>query len=207
MNHSQTHQNRISPDDALKRLLEGNQRFIEGIDLPDNFGTQEEALKTSQNPYACILGCADSRVSPEHCFDESNGNLFITRVAGNFVTPEVLASLEYGCSMLGASLILVLGHTRCGAIAASVKAYQQGVEYPGHITLLTHALRPAVAAALRDKPDHLEDLTARKNVQLAVETLRESTPILRTLVRSGDLKIMGGIYQLDTGRVEITIDG
>lgn len=196
----------LTPDEALTRLLEGNQRFIKGIDLPDNFGSQEDALKTSQNPYACILGCADSRVSPEHCFDESNGNLFITRVAGNFVSMEILASLEYGCSVLGTPLILVLGHSQCGAISAAVKSHQHGEEYPGHINILTTALAPAVAAAASEQPADLKDLAMRKNVLSNVHRLRESRPILRGLIESGRLRIEGGIYHLDTGTVEILND-
>lgn len=193
----------ITPDEALNRLIEGNQRFVVGFDAPDSFKYQDPALGKHQYPYACILGCADSRVSPEHAFDESHGNLFVTRVAGNFVTPEILASLEYGTSVLGASVILVLGHSGCGAVNAAVKAISTDTHFEGHIGQLIDALTPPVEQARHDDSDRWKKDAVIQNVIQNVSLLRRSEPILSKRVESGQLKVVGGVYNLESGEVII----
>ena len=196
-------ENVISPDAALKRLMDGNSRYVANTPIPSNFSATRAALANAQNPYACILGCADSRVSPDLCFDAERGDLFVTRVAGNFVTPEILASLEYGTAVLQTPLIMVLGHTGCGAIQASIKAVKNDEDFPGHIQLLASSLTPAIDAALKKDPSNIEASAIRENVRINVEALRNSTPILRRLVQSKKLMVVGGIYDLNTGRVKI----
>jgi carbonic anhydrase len=196
-------ENVLSPDAALARLMEGNRRYVKGIESTDSFTTVSKALASGQNPYACILGCADSRVSPELAFDENQGDLFITRVAGNFVTPEILASLEYGTAVLNAQLIMVLGHTSCGAISAAIKAVEKDEDFPGHIQSLTSALSPAVEGAIKRKPKDLADAATRENIRLNVVKLRMATPLLSKRVRDGQLKVVGGLYDIKTGRVEL----
>lgn len=196
-------ENVISPDEALKRLIAGNARYVNNTPTVSDFASTRAALTAGQNPYACILSCADSRISPELCFDAERGDLFVTRVAGNFVTPEILASLEYGTAVLNAPLIMVLGHTRCGAINASIKAMKDDHDFPGHIQQLATSLTPAIDAAMKKHPKDLEDAAIRENVRLNVATLQNSTPLLRKLVQSKKLQVVGGIYHLDTGRVEI----
>lgn len=196
-------ENVISPAAALKRLMEGNARYVANTPIPSNFSATRAALASAQNPYACILGCADSRVSPDLCFDAERGDLFVTRVAGNFVTPEILASLEYGTAVLQSPLIMVLGHTSCGAIQASIKAVKNDEDFPGHIQLLASSLTPAIDAALKKDPSNVEASAIRENVRINVEALKNSTPILRRLVQSKKLMVVGGIYDLNTGRVEI----
>lgn len=193
----------LSPDDALERLVAGNNRFLGGFDAPDSFRYQAQSIVHAQYPYACILGCADSRVSPEHAFDESHGSLFVTRVAGNFVTPEILASLEYGTSVLGASVILVLGHSGCGAIHAAVDAVSTGAKFDGHISCLIDALKPTVHQTRHENTECWQQHAVAQNVRTNVERIRQSDPILSTLIRGGKLKVFGGVYRLDTGKVDL----
>src|SRR5690606_10355176 len=138
--------NALTPDQAVERLMAGNERYSSGNTYDREFSSARAVLAGGQNPYACILSCADSRVSPELCFDEERGDLFVTRVAGNYVTNELLASLEYGVAVLQARLIMLLGQTRCGALSATVSALEEQTEFPGHIQTIVTALMPAVRA-------------------------------------------------------------
>lgn len=196
-------ENVTTPDAALARLMQGNARYVSGVETPNSFKTTHQALASGQNPYACILGCADSRVSPELCFNENQGDLFVTRVAGNYVTPEILASLEYGTVVLKAPLIMVLGHTSCGAINAAIKAVKKDEDFPGHIQKLATDLSPAVVDAMKSKPEDLELAAVRQNVLLNVAKLSNSTPLLRRMVRNGQLRVVGGVYDLNTGQVNL----
>ena len=196
--------NVLTPEQALARMMAGNARYINGNTLSINIEETRGVLSRGQNPYACLVSCADSRVSPELCFDESRGDLFVTRVAGNFVNTDILASLEYATAVLNAPLIMVLGHTSCGAIGAAVKAYTENVSYPGHIQSLTSALAPAVREASRKtKGDDLLSAATADNVRLNVIKLKESNPILSERVSKGSLMIVGGIYDLPTGRINL----
>lgn len=196
-------ENVMSPDAALARLLQGNARYVKGIETPDSFKTMQPALFAGQNPYACILGCADSRVSPELCFDENQGDLFVTRVAGNFVTTEILASLEYGTAVLNSPLIMVLGHTNCGAVGAAIKATEKHEDFPGHIQTLASAISPAVKEAIKKDPKNVADYATRQNVRNNVIKLREATPLISARVENGQLRVVGGLYDLKTGRVDL----
>lgn len=196
--------NVLSPDDALERLMQGNERYAAGKTVPRDFASTRSLLATGQNPYACLLSCADSRVSPELCFDENRGDLFVTRVAGNYVTNDILASLEYGTAVLNSPLIMVLGHTQCGAINAAVKGFETNASFPGHIQNIVTALMPSVRAASNGAHDGtLAEAATKENIRHSVKLLQESTPILGQLVEDGKLKVVGGIYRLKTGRVEI----
>lgn len=196
--------NVLNPEQALARLMAGNARYVKGDTLSVNIEDTRAALSRGQNPYASLVSCADSRISPELCFDESRGDLFVTRVAGNFVNTDILASLEYATAVLNAPLIMVLGHTSCGAIGAAVKAYTENVSYPGHIQSLTTALAPAVRiASSQAKGDALISAATADNVRLNVTKLKESNPILSERVTQGKLMIVGGIYDLPTGRVNL----
>lgn len=194
--------NVMNPEAALKRLMEGNKRYASGTLDVRNFGHTREALTKGQNPYASILSCADSRVSPELCFDESRGDLFVNRLAGNYVSLDILASIEYGAAVLNAPLLMVLGHTDCGAIKASIKAEKDNVGFPGHIQSITTSLRGAVKAGQKDGGDLLS-ATTLENIKINVATLKDSTPLLRKLVADKKLMVVGGLYHLDTGKVEL----
>lgn len=201
-------ENDLTPDQALTRLMQGNERYVAGQNTQRvDFSSTRAALSQGQNPFACLLSCADSRIAPEYCFDEGRGDLFVTRVAGNFVTSDILASLEYGTVVLKSSLIMVLGHTQCGAINAAVEAYVNNRDYPGHIQLLTTALGPAVRQASQSTPAVMgEDLVLasnKANIIRNVQLLRESNPLLSRKVQEGKLNVVGGLYHLETGRVEL----
>lgn len=196
--------NDLTPDAALERLMAGNARYVSGNTQPVDFAKTRASLAGGQNPYASLVSCADSRIGPEYAFDEGRGDLFVTRVAGNFVNTDILASLEYGAAVLGSSLIMVLGHTSCGAIGATVKAVKENASFPGHINALTTALAPAVRALpANTKPEDLVLAATIENVKQNVQMLQQATPILSELVVQAKLKVVGGLYHLDTGKVEL----
>jgi len=215
----------VAPAEALSRLKEGNGRFTAGnpqhphesaddrkrmaTDSYENAGaiplgmTSEQAAKRraelakSQHPFAIILSCSDSRVPPEIVFDEGLGDLFIVRVAGNVLNDEGLGSIEYGVEVLGARLIVVLGHQSCGAIDAAMKTVAAKGKAPGHIQSLVTAIKPVVIAT----PKGDLDTMIKANVKHVVDALRSSTPILKARVDSGEVQVIGGYYTLDTGAV------
>jgi carbonic anhydrase len=195
-------ENILTPDQALERLMKGNERYVAGQSLPLNFHEVQDALVGGQNPYATILGCSDSRVSPEHCFDESHGDLFVVRIAGNYMTADNLATIEYSVAVLNTPLIMVLGHEGCGAVRAAVDAVDHHQEFPGHIQLLASAIAPAVRAVNDKSSSRLTNVT-KKNVFLTVERLRNKTPILDYYHDLQKIRVVGGLYHLDTGKVEI----
>jgi len=184
--------------EALQRLLDGNQRYVAGRAVRPNQTTARRAtVAGGQHPFAAILGCSDSRVPPEIVFDQGLGDLFVVRLAGNVADPVALDSLDYAVTHLGARLILVLGHERCGAVTAAV----EGHEEPGDVGPMLAELRPAVAAA-KALPGNPVANAIRANVDLTVDNLRTSKP-LSAMVASGQLKIVGGTYHLATGKVEM----
>jgi carbonic anhydrase len=194
--------NVMTPDAAIRRLMAGNERYVANKPQDADFASNRKALIMGQNPYACILSCADSRVSPEFCFDEERGDLFVNRLAGNYVNTDMIANIEYGVAVLKAPLVMVLGHTNCGAITAAIDANQNGTQYPGHIQVITTALRPAVKAGQAQKGDLLDAVT-RANIKISVESLRQATPLIKKMVDDKSVMIVGGLYHLDTGRVEV----
>jgi carbonic anhydrase len=195
-------QNVISPDAALDRLMKGNARYIEGVSKRHDFKHEREALSTGQNPYAAILSCADSRIAPEYCFDSARGDLFVCRVAGNFASDEVTASLEYAVQVLNTPLILVLGHGACGAVDATIKSVKDGTTLPGHLPSLVAAIKPAVDAAKGDSGDMLTN-AIRRNVLLNVDKLRNAAPILKSFADDKKIRVVGGVYELKSGKVEL----
>lgn len=193
------------PDAVLASLMEGNGRFVAGTPSllsrrrPQDFA----ALAEGQAPTAIIVACADSRVAPELIFDQGVGDLFVVRVAGNVVTgagPVVKGSLEFAVAELGARLILVLGHTACGAVKAAVTHIDNKDALPGSIEGLVDVIRPAVAAAAQLPGDKVENVI-KANVRKCMETIKSLDPILAKSAASGDLKVAGGVYDLATGRV------
>lgn len=190
----------ITPDQALRRLLAGNRRHATGrAQRPNQSVGRRREVAGGQRPFATILACADSRVPPELVFDQGLGDLFVVRVAGNIVDDAVLGSVEFGAEELHIPLVVVLGHEKCGAVAAAVSL---AGEAPGHIGSLVKPIKPAVEAA-RGQPGDLLDNAVRANVGLSVRALRTSTPILADLVREGRLKIVGARYDLDSGVVTV----
>jgi carbonic anhydrase len=195
-------QNDIPPDEALKRLMQGNARYVEGVARRHDFRTEREALAGGQNPYAGILSCADSRIAPEYAFDSGRGDLFVCRVAGNFANDESVASLEYAAAILHVPLFMVLGHESCGAVDATIKSLKDNTTLPGHLPSLVAAIAPAVKASM-DQPGDLLVNATRRNVIDNVAKLKAATPILSAAAEQGKLKIVGGIYHLGNGKVEL----
>jgi len=190
-----------TPDAALARLLEGNARYASGKTVDHDFSAGRAARAQGQAPFAAILGCADSRVAPELAFDQAQGELFVVRVAGNFVTPDGLGSLEYGAAVLGTKVIMVLGHTSCGAVNATVDALQKGNNLPGHIADLVRAMKPGIEPVLKTAGADLQQRAMIANVQANVRRLQTEKPILGDMVAAGKLKVVGAYYDLPTGKV------
>jgi carbonic anhydrase len=195
-------ENAISADAALERLMKGNTRYIDGVTKRHDFKNEREALAGGQNPFAGILGCADSRVAPELAFDTSRGDLFVCRVAGNIANPDVIASFEYAVAILHTPLFMVLGHASCGAVDAAIKSIKDGTTLPGHLPSLVEGLAPAVKAVL-DRPGNTLDNAIKQNVALTVEKLKSATPIISQAVADKKIRIVGATYNLASGRVEL----
>jgi carbonic anhydrase len=190
-----------TPDAAYARLMEGNARYVSGQMKERDFSAGRVARTQGQAPFAAILGCADSRVAPELAFDQTPGELFVVRVAGNFVTPDGLGSLEYGAAVLGTKVIMVLGHNSCGAIGATIGALQKGNTLPGHIAGLVTAMKPGVESVVKAGGPDLEQRCVVANVQANVRRLQAEKPILADMVAAGKLKVVGAYYDLATGKV------
>jgi carbonic anhydrase len=195
-------QNAIAPADALKRVMAGNARYAGNQPETKDYSAGRAARATAQYPVAAILGCADSRVAPELVFDQGPGDLFVVRVAGNYVNVDNLASLEYSIEVLGAPLVMVLGHTNCGAVSAVVKNAQKSAPLPGHIFMLVDALQPGVEKSIEQGGDHVLDNAIEANVRFNVERLRRAQPILAQRVKDKKLEIVGAVYELASGRVK-----
>jgi carbonic anhydrase len=195
-------ENIVSPDAALKLLMNGNRRYVEGVSKRHDFKHEREPLTKGQNPYAGILSCADSRIAPEYAFDTARGDLFVCRVAGNFCNDDVTASFEYAVAVLNTPLIMVLGHRSCGAVDAAIKSIKDGTTLPGHLPSLVSAIGPAVKA-VADQSGNMLDNAIRQNVILNVEKLRTATPIIDKAVAEKKVRIVGGVYNLDNGRVDL----
>jgi carbonic anhydrase len=194
--------NVLSPDAALERLHDGNERYVEGVTRRHDFKHEREALAGGQNPYAAILSCADSRIAPEYAFDSVRGDLFVCRIAGNFASNETTASLEYAVAVLNTPLILVLGHDACGAVDATIKSLKDDKPLPGHMPSLVEAIAPAVKASSSQSGDKLNN-AIRQNVIDNVAKLKSATPILSAAVEAKKIKVVGGIYRLKSGEVEM----
>ncbi|SDH87760.1 carbonic anhydrase [Paraburkholderia phenazinium] len=195
--------NAIAPAEALTRLMDGNARYVANAPANKDYSAGRASRVTAQYPIAAIVGCADSRVSPELAFDQEPGNLFVVRVAGNFVNEDGLASLEYGVKFLQVPLIVVLGHTNCGAVSATVDAIQKGVVLPGHLPDLVRSIKPAVAIAQLHGDADLKASATVENVRLNANRLSVSKPIIGGYVKEGKVKVVGGIYDLATGKVNL----
>ncbi|HNS03932.1 MAG TPA: carbonic anhydrase [Anaerolineae bacterium] len=191
------------PNAALRRLLQGNARFVAENSESDETTQRRIAAARAQTPFATIFGCVDSRVSPELIFDQGIGDLFVIRTAGQVLDRAVLGSLEFGVAELNIPLLMVLGHTGCGAMKAAIQALDQHGEAPAEIEYLVEALAPAVEQARRLGGD-LWSQTVRAQIGLAVDQLHR-TPLLANAVATGSLKIVGACYDLETGQVQMIV--
>ena len=189
-------QSTLSPQAALQAMMDGNQRYIEGRlqSLTEDLSILKEHTAEKQEPFAAVLSCADSRVPVELVFDQSIGHVFVTRVAGNIATSEIIASLEYGVAVLGTKVIMVMGHGNCGAVKATI----QGKAVPGQISALYAPIQPAVDAA---GPNLDAAIDANAKIQAAL--VKESSPVLAGMIKEGKLMVVAARYDLASGKVTL----
>ncbi len=189
-------QDSISPERAIEMLKEGNQRFLENKEIQRDLHTQVKETSGGQHPYAVVLSCIDSRVPVELAFDQGIGDIFSARVAGNIINEDVLGSIEYACGVAGSKAILVLGHTKCGAVTAACK----GVEL-GNITALLSKVKPAIKE-VQDRTGGIEvEEVTKSNVNQSIKEISEKSSLLADLVNEGKVKIVGAVYHVEDGTV------
>ncbi len=193
--------NAIPPAEALERLMEGNARYAANAPNERDFSATRAARAGAQFPIAAVVSCSDSRVVPDLVFDQSPGDLFVVRLAGNIVNDDAFASLEYAVKFLGAPLILVLGHSNCGAVEAAIKVVMERAELPGHLPDLIKAIEPAVIAAHGRHPGDLLAVAIEENVRLGMKRLKTDVPILSEALTAKTIDIAGGVYDIATGKV------
>lgn len=191
--HAQT---TLSPDEALHELLTGNQRFASNhlTSITHNLSIMKERTVNKQEPFAAVLACADSRIPVELVFDQTIGHIFVTRVAGNVVTPEIVASLEFGVAVLGIKALLVIGHSNCGAVRAAMTTDT----VPGQISVLYQRIYPAI-----EKSGGNIDKAIQANARNQAELLRASSTVIRETTRAGKLRVESAVYDLATGKVSL----
>lgn len=196
----------LPADQVLKMMVEGNERFSSGKSThPRRTPADFKPLAAGQNPLACIIACSDSRVTPEILFDLGIGELFVVRVAGNYVDgagAAVKGSVEYAVAELGVSLVMILGHSECGAVKAAMQHLNDKDALPGAINNLVNTIKPAVVASKGKPGDPLENAIIA-NVQRGVDRLDDLQPILQPAVKSGKIKVVGGVYDLATGKAQM----
>jgi carbonic anhydrase len=198
-------QSKMTPQMSLTYLEEGNQRFLKSLRANRNLLDQVKNTKGGQYPFAAVLSCIDSRVPVEIVFDQGIGDLFSARVAGNFVNEDILGSIEYACKVAGSKLVVVLGHTSCGAVKGACDNVKLG-----NITSLLSKIKPAVETVKEPKDALLRNSgniefvnnVSKQNVMLTIENMRNESEVLKELETSGDIQIIGAMYHVDSGRVE-----
>jgi len=195
--------NDIPPSDALEQLMQGNLRYVSGQAKQQDFSVGRAARAEGQAPIVGLLACSDSRVPPEIIFDQGPGMVFVVRDAGNVVSTYGLASLEFAVAVLGVPLLLVLGHSSCGAVAAALQSARERKELPGHLPELVEAIMPAVNEAHSKHPSDLLAATIRENVRLGMRELKSRSKVIGDAVASGKVGIKGGVYDLATGKIDM----
>jgi len=191
-------QEQITPADALNRLVEGNKRFTQNTQAQRDLQEQVADTSAGQYPFAAVLSCIDSRVPVEMVFDQGIGDVFSARVAGNIVNEDMLGSIEYACKVAGSKLVVVMGHTKCGAVTAACKNVELG-----NITALLSKIKPAVEKCSKGVEMDAEAIeeVAIQNVLLSIENIRKESPILAEMEKEAQIKIVGAIYNVASGAV------
>ena len=193
----------LSPEQALRRLVDGNRRFREASSTSSARAWSRELADEPQRPFAIILGCSDSRTPVEILFDAGFGDLFVVRIAGNIVAPSVIGSIEFAASQFGSRLVVVMGHTRCGAIAATVKAIETGLGPESkNLRSITDRIAPHIEGLVRPgNPDGIIREAVRANVRASADHLRHGSRLIEDLVVAGRVAVLGAEYELETGAV------
>lgn len=193
-------QENLTPKDAHRILVEGNKRFVQNVKAQRNLKEQVLETSTGQYPFAVILSCIDSRVPAELVFDQGIGDIFSVRVAGNIINEDILASMEYACKVAGSKIVVVLGHTKCGAVTAACNNVVLG-----NITSLLNKIKPAVDFIINKKitlNDNGIEAVAVKNVELSIGRIRKESPLLAEMEKNGEIEIVSALYSVETGEVE-----
>ena len=193
----------MTPDEALAELMAGNRRYLDPAHTPQDYSATGTALVKEHAPIAAILGCGDARVGAELIFDRRPGDLFMVRLAGNFLSDYGLASMEFCVEFLNVPLLMVLGHTNCGAVTAAIRVVQNKEDLPGRLFVLIDAIEPSVLRAQMSNPDDLLRAATEENVRRQVSRLRTISPVINAAQEAGRVKVVGAIYDMDTGRVEL----
>jgi carbonic anhydrase len=200
--HTKEFRDSLTAEQALSLLKDGNERFVRNLKANRDLLQQVNATAEGQYPFACVLSCMDSRTSAELVFDQGLGDIFSIRVAGNVLNADILGSMEYASKVVGAKLILVLGHTRCGAVAGACNQVEMG-----HLTGLLEKIKPAIEQEKTEQEDRTgdNDIFVKKvtvlNVIHTIAQIRQQSELIAELERQGRLKIVGGLYEVETGRV------
>ncbi len=193
----------LTPDEALALMMEGNRRYLDESVAPRDYSASGIALVEEHAPIAAILGCGDARVGAELIFDRGPGDLFMVRLAGNFLSDYGLASMEYCVEFLDVPLLMVLGHTHCGAVSAAIQVVQDREDLPGRMFVLIDAIEPSVLQAMMTEPDDLLRAATEENVRRQVRRLRTISPIISAALADGRVDAVGAIYDMDTGLVDL----
>ena len=198
---SKEQQEALSPDDVITLLKDGNTRFVNSDLTARDHSKQVRNSTLSQYPKAIVLSCVDSRVPVEDVFDRGIGDLFVARVAGNFVNEDILGSMEFACKVSGSKLILVMGHEHCGAVKAAVDDVKLG-----NITTMLQKIRPAVESVVYDGERNAQNqdfvhMVCESNIRNSIAQIRINSPILKDMEDKGEIKIIGGVYDMDNGKV------
>lgn len=196
-------QNAITPQAALDRLMAGNARYATNKIDPKDFSAGRAARAKAQYPIASILSCADSRVAPELMFDQTPGDLFVVRVAGNYLNRDALSSLEYGVGVLGTPLVMVLGHSNCGAVKATIGEIKDPKPLPGHIWDITDAMRAGIENVVKSGGDNLLERAIEANAEYNAARIASAQPIISEAVKNGLTKVVCAEYDLASGKVRL----
>ena len=202
--HTKDTQDKMTPQLAKNTLVEGNTRFVQGQQAGRDLMSQVKQTSTGQYPFATVLSCIDSRVSSELIFDQGIGDIFSVRIAGNFVNEDILGSMEFACKLAGTKLIVVLGHTACGAVKGACDHARLG-----NLTALINKIEPAVEAVTEPTDESQRNSSnidfvnevAKKNVYMTIDNIRESSQVLKEMEDAGEIEIVGGMYDIKTGEV------
>jgi len=202
--HTKQSQSEMTPETSLQYLKEGNKRFQDNVRISRNLNEQVKETSTGQFPYATVLSCIDSRVSSELIFDQGMGDLFSVRIAGNFINEDILGSMEFACKLAGTKLVVVLGHTACGAVKGACDHARLG-----NLTALINKIEPAVDAVSEPNDESLRNSNnidfvnnvAEMNVRMSIENIRNQSPVLAEMETNNEIKIIGGMYDISNGKV------
>ena len=202
--HTKDTQDKMTPQLAKNTLVEGNTRFVQGQQAGRDLMSQVKQTSTGQYPFATVLSCIDSRVSSELIFDQGIGDIFSVRIAGNFVNEDILGSIEFACKLAGTKLVVVLGHTACGAVKGACDHARLG-----NLTALINKIEPAVEAVTEPTDENQRNSSnidfvnevAKKNVYMTIDNIRESSQVLKEMEDAGEIEIVGGMYDIKTGEV------